>query len=93
MIEAKKLAYADMLRYDADPRFARVPTAGLLSKEFARERSGQIDVGQANCRVDAGRPPAGGADTIYLSVVDRDGDMVSLIQSNYVSVGSAPASS
>jgi len=87
MIEAKKLAYADMLHYDADPRFARVPTAGLLSKEFARERSRQIDAGRATCRVDAGRPPAGGADTIYLSVVDRDGDMVSLIQSNYVSLG------
>ncbi len=85
MIEAKKLAYADMLRYDADPRFARIPVTGLLSKEFARQRAGRIDPSRANCNVEAGAPP--GADTIYLSAVDRDGNMVSLIQSNYSSVG------
>jgi gamma-glutamyltranspeptidase / glutathione hydrolase len=87
MIEAKKLAYADMLRFDADPRFARIPVAGLLSKEFAKERAKLIDPAKANCKVDPGTPPGMGADTIYLSVVDRDSNMASLIQSNYVSVG------
>jgi len=43
MIEAKKVAYADMIRYDADPRFAKIPVAGLLSKEFARTRAKLID--------------------------------------------------
>lgn len=87
MIEAKKLAYADMLRYDADPKFATIPLAGLLSKPFAAERARRIDATKANCSVPHGTPPGAGADTIYLSVVDRDGNMVSLIQSNYASVG------
>jgi gamma-glutamyltranspeptidase/glutathione hydrolase len=87
MIEAKKLAYADMLRYDADPKFAAIPLAGLLSKPFAAERARRIDAKKANCSVPHGTPPGAGADTIYLSVVDRDGNMVSLIQSNYASIG------
>lgn len=86
MIEAKKLAYADMLRFDADPRFAKVPVAQLLAKDFARDRSALIEVSQANCNVGATTKLAG-ADTIYLSVVDREGNMVSLIQSNFASVG------
>jgi len=88
MIEAKKLAYADLLRYLADPKFSRVPVAGLLSKDYARQRAQVIDMGRANCSVEAGQPPEPGDDTIYLSVVDRDGNMVSLIQSNYMSFGS-----
>jgi gamma-glutamyltranspeptidase/glutathione hydrolase len=88
MIEAKKLAYADMLRYNADPKFTRIPVAGMLSKDFARDRAKLIDSGKANCKVEAGKAP-GAADTIYLSVVDRDGNMVSLIQSNYQSAGFA----
>ncbi len=88
MIEAKKLAYADMLRYVADPRFSRVPLASILSKDYARERVQLIDESRANCRVEAGAPPGHGGDTIYLSVVDRDGNMVSLIQSNYAGFGS-----
>jgi len=87
MIEAKKLAYADMLRYVADQKFSRVPVAGMLSKDYARERARQIDAGKANCEVAAGKPPGAGGDTIYLSVVDREGNMVSFIQSNYSSVG------
>src|SRR5437867_10836952 len=86
MIEAKKLAYADMIRYDADPRFAKVPVKALLSKEFARERTSFIDLARANCNV-APTTSLAGADTIYLAVVDREGNMVSLIQSNYASVG------
>ena len=87
MIEAKKLAYADMQRYDADPRFATIPVTGLTSKEFAKQRATMIDAERANCSVPAGAP--GGTDngTTYLSVVDAQGNMVSLIQSNYASVG------
>src|SRR5262249_38833400 len=87
MIEAKKLAYADMVRYDADPRHAKIPVAGLKSKEFAAERAKLIDMSKANCKVDAGVPPNTDHGTTYLSVVDRDGNMVSLIQSNFASVG------
>jgi gamma-glutamyltranspeptidase/glutathione hydrolase len=87
MIEAKKLAYADMLRYDADPRFARIPLAGLASKTFARERARLVSESRANCDVGPGTPPNTDNGTTYLSVVDRDGNMVSLIQSNYSTVG------
>jgi len=86
MIEAKKLAYADLLRYIGEPRASRLPVSGLLSKDYARTRAKLIDPARANCAVEAGTPPAVGNDTIYLSVVDREGNMVSLIQSNYVSV-------
>jgi len=87
MIEAKKLAYADMIRFDADPKFAKIPVAGLGSKEFAAVRAKLIDDGKANCNVAAGTPPATDHGTTYLSVVDAEGNMVSLIQSNYASVG------
>jgi gamma-glutamyltranspeptidase/glutathione hydrolase len=87
MIEAKKLAYADMIRYDADPRFETIPVDGLKSKEFAEARARLIDAGRANCRVAAGSPRGTDHGTTYLSVVDRDGNMVSLIQSNYSTVG------
>lgn len=92
MIEAKKLAYADMLRYVADPRFSKVPVAGILSKEYSSARSKLIDPAKANCNVAPGLPPApAGSDTIYLSVVDREGNMISLIQSNYAVWGSGLA--
>ena len=87
MIEAKKLAYADMGKYLADPRGQKLPVPTLLSKEWAKQRAQLIDEGQAKCDVTAGELPAG-SDTTYLSVVDRDGNMVSLIQSNYSSFGS-----
>lgn len=88
MIEAKKLAYADMLRFVADPRFARVPVAGLLAKDYARARAALIDPDRAHDVVEAGTPPAPGNDTTYLCAVDREGNMVSLIQSNYGGFGS-----
>jgi gamma-glutamyltranspeptidase/glutathione hydrolase len=88
MIEAKKLAYADMLRYVADPKFSKIPVAGILSKDYARQRAQLINLEKANCHAEAGTPPAAGNDTTYLCVVDRDGNMVSLIQSNYGSFGS-----
>lgn len=88
MIEAKKLAYADMLRFVADPHFAKAPVAGMLSKDYARERAKLIDMAKANCNVHAGKPPPMGMDTTYLCVVDAEGNMVSYIQSNYSSFGS-----
>ncbi len=88
MIEAKKLAYADMLRYVADPKFSKMPVVGMLSKDYARQRARIIDLAKANCQVEAGVPPPAGNDTTYLCTVDREGNIVSLIQSNYGSFGS-----
>ena len=87
MIEAKKLAYADLVRYIGDPKFSILPVKQLLSKDFAAARAKQIDPNKANCNVG----PATllpGSDTIYLSAVDGDGNMVSLIQSNFDDFGS-----
>ena len=88
-IEAQKLAYADLQRYVADPRFSKVPVEGMLSMDYARERAKAIDAIRANCEVPPGKPPAVRGDTIYLSVVDREGNIVSLIQSLYQHFGSA----
>ena len=88
MIEAKKLAYAAVLRYVCDPNFNRTPVTSLLSKDYARERAKLIDPEKANCNVPAGTPPPIGTDTTYLCVVDSEGNMVSYIQSNYNSFGS-----
>jgi len=87
-IEAQKLAYQDLRRYVADPRFSKVPVAGLISKEYARERAALIDPAHAHCDVAPGTPPPTSGDTIYLTVVDRDGNIVSLIQSLYNGFGS-----
>ena len=87
MIEAKKLAYADMQRFDADPRFANIPVGAMRSKAYAAARAKLINAGHAICTVSAGAPPGTDHGTTYLSVVDRDGNMVSLIQSNYSTVG------
>jgi gamma-glutamyltranspeptidase / glutathione hydrolase len=91
MIEAKKLAYADMIAYVGDPRFAEVPTQGLISPVYGRKRAALIDPKKANCSVGPGTPPYAGSDTTYLSAVDRDGNMVSLIQSNFSLWGSGVA--
>jgi gamma-glutamyltranspeptidase / glutathione hydrolase len=92
MIEAKKLAYADMLRYVADPTFATVPTAAMLDREHARQRAALIDPAHAACAVEpsklGGITDSPGRDTVYLSVVDRHGNIVSLIQSLYGAFGS-----
>jgi gamma-glutamyltranspeptidase/glutathione hydrolase len=87
MIEAKKLAYTDLAKYIGDPRKQKLPVATLLSKEWATQRAKLIDDAKANCEPVAGAIPSGG-DTTYLSVVDRDGNMVSLIHSNYSGFGS-----
>src|SRR5437879_5968016 len=87
MIEAKKLAYADLVKYIGDPRKQKLPVATLISKEWAAQRAKRIDSNRANCEAGAGEM-SGGNDTTYLSVVDRNGNMVSMIQSNYESFGS-----
>ena len=92
MIEAKKLAYADMLRYVADPMFYKAPVLPMLSKPHAAARAKLINPSRAACSVEPstfdGVTNATGADTIYLSVIDKDGNIVSLIQSLYSSFGS-----
>jgi len=85
-IEAMKLAYADLYRYNADPRFSRVPVQGLLAKDYAAQRAALIDPSKANCTTANGTPTR--SDTTYLSAVDKEGNIVSLIQSNYDSFGS-----
>ena len=79
-MEAWKLTVADSKRYVADPRQAQVPLAGLLSKEYAKQRAKLIDPEKANCDVSPGQPDKHG-NTTYLSVVDREGNIVSWIQS------------
>ena len=85
-IEAMKLAYADVHRYDADPHTYDVPVEQLLSKDYARKRAALIDPVKAHCDVPAGQPVGG--DTTYLTVVDKDGNMASWIQSVYAEFGS-----
>lgn len=91
MIEAKKLAYADMLRYIGDPRFSKIPVEQLLDKTHAADRAKLIGE-RANCKPQASQLPgitdAKGKDTIYMTVIDKDGNIVSLIQSNYAGFGS-----
>lgn len=83
-IEAIKLAFADAFRYIADPRFADVPVAGLLSEEYAARRRALI--GEEAINPTAGNPESCG--TVYLCTADADGTMVSFIQSNYKAFGS-----
>ncbi len=87
-IEAQKLAYRDLEKFIADPRFGSVPVKGLLSKEYAAERAKLIRNDQASCQTSAGEPISSAGDTIYLSVVDSEGNIASLIQSIYLNFGS-----
>jgi gamma-glutamyltranspeptidase/glutathione hydrolase len=87
-IEAKKLAFADRAKFYADPAFAELPTAELISKAYAERQAKRIDPDQAATDVPAGDPKLGRADTVYLSVVDKDRNCCSLIQSNYYGFGS-----
>ncbi len=86
-IEAQKLSVMDLRRYVTDPKFSEIPTGGLLSKAYATERAKLINPNRAQCDVTAG-DPGKLKNTIYLSVVDRDGNMVSWIQSIYNKFGS-----
>ena len=86
MIEAKKLAYEDRAKYYSDPEFTKVPVEQLISKPYAATRAPLIRPDRANARPTAGDPAE--ADTIYLTVVDKDRNCVSLIQSNFHGFGS-----
>ena len=85
-IEAMKLAYADVKAYDGDPRFGKIPVDELLSKDWAATRAKLIDPEKANCTVAPGALRK--SDTTYFSVVDRGGNILSIIQSNYENFGS-----
>ena len=85
-IEAMKLAYSDVYRYNADPRTVKVPVSTLLSKQYARQRATLIDPTRANGAVPPGE--AQGSETVYLTVVDREGNIASWIQSVYSAFGS-----
>jgi gamma-glutamyltranspeptidase/glutathione hydrolase len=87
MIEAKKIAFADRARHLGDPAFAPSRDRTLMSKTYAEGRAAEIRTDHAALAVEAGAPPAR-ADTVYLTTADRDGMMVSLIQSNYFMMGS-----
>jgi gamma-glutamyltranspeptidase / glutathione hydrolase len=91
LIEAKKLAYADRAKYYADPRFAKVHVKELISKEYGKLQQHRINPAKALTNLEAGDPKLGKADTIYLCVVDKDRNCVSLIQSNYFGFGSGLA--
>ncbi len=88
-IEAMKLAYSDLYRYNADPRFAKVPVKGLLADDYAKQRATLIDPQKANCTPASGSPAR--SDTTYLAAVDKDGNIASLIQSLYDAFGSGVA--
>ena len=84
--EAKKIAYEDRALYYADPNFSDIPLKTLISKEYAKERSKLINLKKSSKSYNAGLLEEG--DTIYLTVADKYGNMVSLIQSNYRGMGS-----
>lgn len=86
-IEAKKLAFEDRAKHYADPAFSQIPVKELISKKYAAKRRKLIDPERAAKTYDAGDPLNEG-DTIYLTTADQEGDMVSLIQSNYRGFGS-----
>lgn len=87
-VEAKKLVFEDRAKYYADPDFAKTPVQTLISKPYATQRRSLIDTNRAAVRVEAGNPALKDGDTIYLTVADAEGNMVSLIQSNYRGFGS-----
>lgn len=84
--EAKKLAYEDRAKFYADMDFSDVPVSWLISKDYAKERAALIDMDRAASSYPAGKLKEG--DTIYLTVADEEGNMVSLIQSNFRGMGS-----
>jgi gamma-glutamyltranspeptidase/glutathione hydrolase len=88
LIEAKKLAFEDRARFYADPRFADVPVDRLVAKDYAAARRALIDRKRAAPAPTHGDPQAGAGDTVYLAAADAAGNMVSLIQSNYMGFGS-----
>lgn len=85
-IEAMRLAFADARRYVADPQLSPAPLEGLLDKAYAAERGKLINLRRANPQITYGTPP-GSSDTVYLSVVDGEGNACSFINSNYMGFG------
>jgi gamma-glutamyltranspeptidase / glutathione hydrolase len=88
LVETKKLVYEDRAKYYADPDFTSIPLQGLISKQYAAERRKLIDPNRAAKIYEAGTPSPESKDTIYMTVADKDGNMVSLIQSNFRGMGS-----
>lgn len=86
-IEAKKLVFEDRAKFYADPAFNKIPVEELISKQYAEKRRKLIDPNRPATRYDAGNPALNEGDTIYLTVADEQGNMVSLIQSNYRGMG------
>ncbi len=84
--EAKKLAFEDRAKYYADPAFNKIPVGQLISKEYAKKRTALINRDRAGRSYSPGEPENG--NTIYLTTADKEGNMVSLIQSNYRGMGS-----
>jgi gamma-glutamyltranspeptidase/glutathione hydrolase len=88
LVEATKLAFADRAQFYADPAFNQLPIAELISKEYAARQRRRIDPAKAAVNVPPGDPKLNHGDTIYLTVVDKDRNCCSLIQSNYFAFGS-----
>ena len=87
-LEAKKLAFEDRAKFYADPEFNKIPVKELISKEYAAQRRSLINSRRAARSYEAGNPVLDGGDTIYLTTADEEGNMVSLIQSNFSGMGS-----
>ena len=88
--EIKKLVFEDRAKYYADSEFNKIPVTTLISKDYAQERSGLLNLDRAANTYPAGKLLEEG-DTIYLTTADKEGNMVSLIQSNYRGMGSGMA--
>ncbi len=87
-IEAKRLAFEDLAKYYADPAFAKIPMKGLISAAYGAERAKEINLAHANPNIGPGNPWLYNGDTTYFTTADKDGMMVSMIQSNYRGMGS-----
>ena len=88
MLEAKRLAFEDLAKYYADPRFVNIPMKGLLSEGYADQRRKLIDLAHPRADIGPGDPKLFNGDTTYFTTADKDGMMVSIIQSNYRGMGS-----
>jgi gamma-glutamyltranspeptidase/glutathione hydrolase len=88
LIEIKKIVYEDRARFYADPRFAEIDYSTLISPAYAKQRLELFRPGRSTHSIPAGDPQLAKGDTVYLTVVDKDFNAVSLIQSNYVGFGS-----
>ncbi len=88
MVEAKRLAFEDLAKWYADPKFAKIPLKGLISEKYAEARRKRIAADHVAANIGPGDPRLYDGDTTYLTVADESGMMVSLIQSNYRGMGS-----